>query len=160
MRKYLTVGTARATEARNRRSTQVAGPAKPPTAKKSAGKTPAPATSPPPSASEVEAQALTPSICREKRSSTSAPLMRGFGRGQIQGNLVGDANSIAFQSHNLFRMIGNHANVFQSQVDQYLRAGAAFVLQPYAAEPLLDPVARGYENESWAMRQGFPACQS
>ncbi|MGB2636215.1 MAG: helix-hairpin-helix domain-containing protein [Candidatus Acidiferrum sp.] len=51
MRKYLTVGTAPQSKTA---ATQVAGPAKPPTAKKSAGKTPAPATSPPPPASEEE----------------------------------------------------------------------------------------------------------
>lgn len=51
MRKYLTVGAAPQSKSA---ATQVAGPAKSPTARTSVGKTPAAATIPPPSASEEE----------------------------------------------------------------------------------------------------------
>ncbi|SRR5258708_32958800 len=45
-----------------------------------------------------------------------------------QGNLVGDADAVAFESDDFFRMIGEDANVLQAEVDENLRADAAFVL--------------------------------
>jgi hypothetical protein len=42
--------------------------------------------------------------------------------------LVGDADAIAFESYHLFGMVGQDANVFQTQIDQNLGADAAFML--------------------------------
>src|SRR5712692_6531316 len=43
-------------------------------------------------------------------------------------DLVGDANAVAFERDDFFRVVGEHANVLEAQVDQDLRADAAFVL--------------------------------
>ena len=45
-----------------------------------------------------------------------------------KGNLIGDADSIAFESDNFLWMVGENADIPQSQVNQDLRANAAFVL--------------------------------
>ncbi len=43
-------------------------------------------------------------------------------------HLVGDREAVAFEGDDLARVIGEHAQVLQAEVDQYLRANAAFVL--------------------------------
>lgn len=43
-------------------------------------------------------------------------------------NLVGDADAVAFEGHDFFRVIGENANIFQAEVDQDLCADTAFVL--------------------------------
>src|ERR1700675_4177715 len=45
-----------------------------------------------------------------------------------EGNLVGDADAVAFEGDDFFRVIGEDANVLEAEVDQDLRADAAFVL--------------------------------
>ena len=45
-----------------------------------------------------------------------------------QGDLVGDADAVAFEGDDFFRVIGEDANVAEAEVDQDLRADAAFVL--------------------------------
>jgi len=55
--------------------------------------------------------------------------MRRATRGlEAQRDLVSDADAVAFKGDNFFRMIGEHADVFQAQVDQDLRADAALML--------------------------------
>lgn len=45
-----------------------------------------------------------------------------------QRHLVRNPYSVAFQCHNLLRMIGQHPDIFQPQVDQDLCPDAAFML--------------------------------
>src|SRR5260370_30740797 len=45
-----------------------------------------------------------------------------------EGNLIGNTDAIACECYHFFRMIGEHANVFEDEIDQDLRADAAFVL--------------------------------
>ena len=45
-----------------------------------------------------------------------------------KGDLIGDADAIAFEGNDFFRMIGQDTDVFQAEVDQDLCAYAAFVL--------------------------------
>ena len=45
-----------------------------------------------------------------------------------QGDLVGDADAVAFEGDHLFGVVGEDADVFQAEVDQDLGADAAFVL--------------------------------
>ena len=47
---------------------------------------------------------------------------------EAQRHLVGDADAVAFEGDNFFGMIGEDADVFEAEVDQDLRADAAFVL--------------------------------
>ena len=56
-----------------------------------------------------------------------------FGASIASRHLVGDLQAVAFQRDHLARMIGEHANPPQSQINQYLRADSAFALhQPLA----------------------------
>src|SRR5260370_9852020 len=54
--------------------------------------------------------------------------MRGSWLVDARGDLVGDADAVAFEGDVFFRVIGEHANVFEAESDQDLRADAAFVL--------------------------------
>ena len=54
--------------------------------------------------------------------------MRWLGGFDVQGDLVGDADAVAFQGYYLFRVVGQDADVFQAEVDEDLGADAAFVL--------------------------------
>ncbi len=54
--------------------------------------------------------------------------MGGLGLIEAQGNLVGDADAVAFEGDYFFRVIGEDADVLEAEVDQDLRADAAFVL--------------------------------
>ena len=58
----------------------------------------------------------------------SEQLMGFPGLLDMQGDLVGDGDAVAFEGDNFFRVVGENANVFQTQIDQNLRADAAFVL--------------------------------
>lgn len=55
---------------------------------------------------------------------------RGAGLGfvNVERNLVGDGDAVAFEGDDFFRVIGEDANVLEAEVDQDLRADAAFVL--------------------------------
>ena len=44
-------------------------------------------------------------------------------------HLIGDGQAVSFQSDNFPWMIGEHAQVLEAEVDQNLRADAAFMLQ-------------------------------
>src|SRR5262249_21534312 len=46
----------------------------------------------------------------------------------VKRDLVGDGDAVAFEGDNFFGMVGQDANVFEAEVDQNLRADAAFVL--------------------------------
>ena len=46
----------------------------------------------------------------------------------MQGNLVGDADAVAFEGDDFFRMISEDSDVLKTEVNQDLRADAAFVL--------------------------------
>src|SRR5882757_2362230 len=54
--------------------------------------------------------------------------MRRLLGGKVQRDLIGDADAVAFEGHDLLRMVCYHADIFQSQIDQNLGADAAFVL--------------------------------
>ncbi len=54
--------------------------------------------------------------------------MGGPGLFDTQGNLVGDADAVAFEGDDFFRMIGEDADVLEAEIDQDLRADAALVL--------------------------------
>ena len=43
-------------------------------------------------------------------------------------DLIGDGDAVAFEGDNFFRMVGEHANILEAEVDEDLRADAAFVL--------------------------------
>ena len=45
-----------------------------------------------------------------------------------QRDLVGDADAVAFEGDNFFRVIGENTNIFQAEVDQDLCADTAFLL--------------------------------
>ena len=54
--------------------------------------------------------------------------MGGLGLVDAQGDLVGDADAVAFEGDDFFRVVGEDANVFEAEIDQDLRADAAFML--------------------------------
>ena len=45
-----------------------------------------------------------------------------------EGDLVGDADAVAFEGDDFFGVVGEDANVLETEVDEDLRADAAFVL--------------------------------
>lgn len=47
---------------------------------------------------------------------------------EIQRDLIGDADSVTVERNNLFGVIGKDADVVEAEVDENLRADAAFVL--------------------------------
>jgi hypothetical protein len=47
---------------------------------------------------------------------------------EAEGDLVGDADAVTFQGDYFFWVVGEDTNVLQAEVDQDLRADAAFVL--------------------------------
>ena len=59
---------------------------------------------------------------------SSEDLVGGLWRSDAQGDLVGDGDAVALEGNHLFRMVGEDANVPETEVDQDLRADAAFVL--------------------------------
>jgi len=62
--------------------------------------------------------------------------MSRFRNTQVQGHLVGDADTVAFEGDNFLRVIGDDANVFETEVDENLRADPAFVLHHALARDL------------------------
>src|SRR5260370_2979716 len=59
---------------------------------------------------------------------SSQHLMGGAGLLDAEGDLVGDADAVAFEGDDFFWMIGEDANILEAEVDQDLRADTAFVL--------------------------------
>ena len=57
--------------------------------------------------------------------------MAGLGCFYAQGDLVGDADAVAFEGDDFFRVIGEDANVLEAEVNQDLRADATLVLEPF-----------------------------
>src|SRR5260370_3231705 len=53
-----------------------------------------------------------------------------------QGDLVGDADAVAFEGDDFFRVIGEDANVLEAEINQDLRADTAFVLDQALARRL------------------------
>ena len=74
---------------------------------------------------------------------SSEDLVSGLWRSDAQGDLVGDGDAVAFEGDDLFRMVGEDANVPEAEVDQDLRADAAFVLH--------HALARGFAVELAAL---------
>ena len=62
--------------------------------------------------------------------------MAGLGLVEAQRDLVGDSDAVAFEGDDFFRVIGEDANVPKAEVDQDLRADAAFVLDHALARGL------------------------
>ena len=60
-----------------------------------------------------------------------------------QGDLVGDADAVAFQGDDFFRVIGENADVFEAEIDEDLRPDAAFVLHHALASGLAIQLAAG-----------------
>jgi competence protein ComEA len=56
-------------------------------------------------------------------------LVRGTAGGDGDGHLVGNGQAVAFERHEFARVIGEHAEIGEAEIDQNLRADAAFVLQ-------------------------------
>src|SRR5215475_11365807 len=55
-------------------------------------------------------------------------LVAGFWYREIERNLVGDADTVAFERDNFLRVIGHHSDILETQIDQDLRADPTFVL--------------------------------
>ena len=73
---------------------------------------------------------------KQRRERYLKALMRGLRRRKLQRNLVGDANAVAFQRDHILRVVGDHANIFEAEVNQHLRADAALVLHHALARRL------------------------
>jgi len=46
----------------------------------------------------------------------------------VEGDLVGDGDAVAFEGDDFFGMVGEHANVLEAEIDEDLGADAAFML--------------------------------
>src|SRR5258708_11927922 len=97
---------------------------------------------------------LQPRNKKMKRSS-SKHLMGGARLLEAQRNLIGDADAVAFEGDNFFRVIGEDANVLETKVNQDLRADAAFVLDHALARRLAIELAALVEM-NLRKRAGFP----
>ena len=62
--------------------------------------------------------------------------MCGFRLVDAQRYLIGDGDAVAFEGDNFFRVIGEHTNIFEPEVNQDLRADAALVLDHALARRL------------------------
>ena len=78
-------------------------------------------------------------------------LVGGLGCGELQGDLVGDADAVAFQGDDFLGVIGDDADIREAEVDQDLRANAAFVLHHALAGRLAVELAAGMKMN---LRQG------
>jgi len=54
--------------------------------------------------------------------------VRRLGLLDAEGHLVGDADAVALEGDDFFRVISKDANILEAEVDQDLRADATFVL--------------------------------
>ena len=54
--------------------------------------------------------------------------MSGFGLVDIQGDLVGDGDAVAFEGDDFFGMVGEDANIAKAEINQNLGADTGFVL--------------------------------
>jgi len=88
-----------------------------------------------------------------RRSATSWVTGAGgwLGCGELQGNLVGDADAVAFEGDDFLGVIGDDADIGEAEVDQDLRANAAFVLHHTLAGRLAIELAAGMKVD---LRQG------
>src|SRR5713226_3069159 len=96
----------------------------------------------------VQAPPLQPRIENMKRRS-SQHLMGGAGLLDAKGDLVGDADAVAFEGDDFFRVIGEDANVLEAEVDQDLRADATFVLHHALARRFAIELAALMEMNLW-----------
>jgi hypothetical protein len=93
-------------------------------------------------------------------ATTSQSLVRRARRFDAQGDLIGDADAVAFEGDDFFRVIGEHANVLEAKVNEYLRADAALVLNHALASGLAVQLAAGMEMNLWQrtrLARGFDA---
>lgn len=74
-------------------------------------------------------------------------LVGGFRRGELQGYLVSDADAVAFQGDDFFGMVGDDADIGEAQVNQDLRADAAFVLHQALAGRFAIELAAGMKMD-------------
>src|SRR5438093_10654500 len=63
-------------------------------------------------------------------------LVGGLGLVDAQRDLVGDADAVAFKGDDFFRVIGEDADVLEAEINQDLRADAAFMLNHALARGL------------------------
>src|SRR6267378_4012537 len=80
---------------------------------------------------------------------SSQHLMGGAGLLDAQRHLVGDADAVAFEGDDFFRVIGEDANVLEAEVDQDLCADAAFVLDHALPRKLAIELAALVEMNLW-----------
>ena len=78
-------------------------------------------------------------------------MVGGLASGELQGNLVGDADAVAFEGDDLLGVVGEDADVREAEVDQDLRADAAFVLHHALAGRIAIELAAGMKVD---LRQG------
>ena len=70
-------------------------------------------------------------------------------------DLVGDGQAVAFERDDFARMVGEHAQILQSEIDQDLRADAAFVLQQaLPRDVLIELAARVVQDARQRARSG------
>src|SRR5207249_4201081 len=79
----------------------------------------------------------------------SQNLMARLGCFYAQGDLVGDADAVAFEGDDFFRVIGEDADVLEAEVDQNLRADSAFVLDHALAGGLAIELAALVKMNLW-----------
>src|ERR1700694_6136585 len=74
-------------------------------------------------------------------------LVRALLRARQNGHLVGDGEAVAFECDYFPRMIREHAQALETEVDQDLRADAAFMLQQaLPCDVLVELPARVIQN--------------
>ncbi len=69
----------------------------------------------------------------------------------MQGNLVGDADAVAFEGDDFLGVVGEDSDIGEAEIDQNLRANAAFVLHHALARRLAIELAAGMKVD---LRQG------
>ena len=86
-----------------------------------------------------------------RRNRELEALVRGLGCGELQGNLVGDADAVPFEGHDFLGVIGDDADIREAKIDQDLRADTAFVLHHALAGRFAIELAAGMKVD---LRQG------
>ena len=83
------------------------------------------------------------------RVDSSERLVRWLLLVDAEGDLVGDGDAVAFEGDHLFGVVGEDANVFEAEVNQDLRADAAFVLDHALARGLAVELAALMKMNLW-----------
>jgi len=71
--------------------------------------------------------------------------------GEVQGNLLGDADAVTLEGYDFFGVVGQDADVLKAEIDQDLGAYAAFVLHHTLAGGFAIELAAGVKMN---LRQG------